>query len=443
MTPGRPPGRASRRHYEKKHTLPLKIQGLERIALMTEYRGMAYLQNKLNIKRIRVQKRYRFYEMKNMTRDFNISTPPGLRDFMSVLGWCAKAVDSLADRLVFREFKNDNFGINEIFRMNNPDILFDSAVLSAMISSCCFIYISKDEDDYPQLQVIDGGNATGVMNPITGLLNEGYAVLDRDENGSPILEAYLKAGSTEYHQKGQKPWVIPNDAPAPLLVPIVYRPDAKRVFGHSRISRACMSITGSALRTAKRSEIAAEFFSFPQKYITGLSDDAEKMEKWRATMSSFMTFTKDEEGDSPNLGQFAQQSMTPHTEQLKMFAALFAGETGLTLDDLGFATENPSSAEAIKASHENLRLAARKAQRTFGSGLLNAGYLAACLRDDYSYLRRQVYLTSAMWEPVFEPDSAMLSSIGDGAIKINQAVPGYFGKENLRTLTGIEGNEDD
>ena len=32
----------------------------------------------------------------------------------------------------------------------------------------------------------------------------------------------------------------------------------------------------------------------------------------------------------------------------------------------------------------------------------------------------------------------MLSSIGDGAIKINQAVPGYFNKDNLRNLTGIE-----
>ena len=32
----------------------------------------------------------------------------------------------------------------------------------------------------------------------------------------------------------------------------------------------------------------------------------------------------------------------------------------------------------------------------------------------------------------------MLSSIGDGAIKINQAVPGYFDKSNLRDLTGIE-----
>jgi hypothetical protein len=202
-----------------------------------------------------------------------------------------------------------------------------------------------------------------------------------------------------------------------------------------------MSLVGSALRTVKRSEIAAEFYSFPQKYVSGLSEDAEQMEKWKATMSAMMTFTKDEDGDKPTLGQFQQQSMEPHLSQLKMFAALFAGETGLTLDDLGFATENPSSAEAIKAAHENLRLAARKAQRTFGSGFLNVGYLAACLRDEYSYERRQLYLTTASWEPIFEPDSAMLSSIGDGVIKINQAVPDYIGKDNLRDLTGIKMNE--
>ncbi len=55
--------------------------------------------------------------------------------------------------------------------------------------------------------------------------------------------------------------------------------------------------------------------------------------------------------------------MAPYVEQLKMLASLFAGETGLTLDDLGFSTENPSSVEAIKAQHENLRLKARKAQK--------------------------------------------------------------------------------
>ena len=31
--------------------------------------------------------------------------------------------------------------------------------------------------------------------------------------------------------------------------------------------------------------------------------------------------------------------------------------------------------------------------------------------------------------------------IGDAAIKINQAVPGYFGSENLCDLIGIDSNE--
>jgi hypothetical protein len=157
-----------------------------------------------------------------------------------------------------------------------------------------------------------------------------------------------------------------------------------------------------------------------------------------ATLSSFLKIDKDEDGDHPTIGQFQQQSMTPFSEQLRTVASLFAGETGLTLDDLGFATENPSSAEAIRASHENLRLTARKAQRTFGTGFLNVGYLAACVRDDYGYDRRQFYLTKPLWEPIFEPDSAALSGVGDAVLKLNQAVPDYIGGRNLKQLTGME-----
>lgn len=407
------------------------------------YMGIEYLRRKLQTKQHRVRTRYDYYEMKNAMRDFNITTPPQLSWIKKTLGWCGKAVDSLADRLVFREFENDNFELNQIFQMNNPDTLFDSSVLSALIASCCFVYISADRDGFPRLQVIDGANATGVIDPITGLLMEGYAVLEREDSSNPLsqptLEAYFVTGRTDYLRKGERrAQSIRNSAPYPLLVPIIYRPDAVRPFGHSRISRSCMDIMQSALRTLKRSEISAEFYSFPQKYATGLSEDAEQMEKWKASMSSFITFTKDEEGESPKLGQFTQQSMSPYTEQLRTLAALFAGETGLTLDDLGFVTDNPSSAEAIKASHENLRLLARKAQRTFGRGFLNVGYLAACVRDNFQYQRQQLYLTKSTWEPVFEPDAAMLSGIGDGAAKINQAVPGYFGAKNLRNLTGID-----
>lgn len=403
---------------------------------MSRYKGMKYLKNRLEWKRTRVKTRYTYYEMKNGIKDFQISTPPELRNVQSVLGWCGKAVDSLADRIVFREFAEDNFNIEEVFVMNNPDTFFDSAVLSALISSCCFVYISENDDGFPKLEIIDGANATGIIDQGTGLLKEGYAVLERDGTEKPIIEAYFTAGNIRVFQNGNFR-DIPNSAPYPLLVPIIFRPDAVRPFGHSRISRSCMDIVNSAMRTVKRSEIAAEFYSFPQKYVVGTSQESDPLDKWKATMSSLIEITKDDEGDKPTFGQFQQQSMSPHTEQLKMFAGLFAGETGLTLDDLGFVTDNPSSAEAIKASHESLRLIARKAQRTFGTGFLNVGYLAVCLRDNFPYERRQFYLTKPKWEPVFEPDAAALSSYGDGAIKINQAIPGYINEEKMRDLTGF------
>lgn len=402
------------------------------------YKGREYLRRRLDLKRSRVLLRYKYYDMKNGIKYFWSLIPPDFMWMVTPLGWCGKAVDSIADRLSFREFRNDNFDLNSIFAMNNVDIMPDSAMLSALISSCCFIYISEDVQGYPRMQVIDGSNATGVADPITGLLTEGYAVIKRDTNGNPEMEAYFVAGRTEYYQGNKLIRVDENFAPYPLLVPIIYRPDAMRPFGHSRISRACMDLMNGARRTLLRSEVCAEFYSFPQKYITGLAQDAEALDKWKATISSFLWFTKDDDGESPKLGQFAQQSMSPFTEQLRTFASLFAGETGLTMDDLGFVTDNPSSADAIKASHENLRLAARKAQKTFGSGLLNAGFLAACVRDQYSYSRKQFYLTKVAWDPVFEPDAAMLSGIGDGIGKINQAVPGYFGPTNVRDMTGIE-----
>ena len=401
--------------------------------------GLDYLRRKSNYHKRRVDTRYTYYDSKYQERDLGLVIPPDIRQrYRSCLGWCTKAVDALADRLVFKEFANDNFELNEIFNLNNPDIFFDSAILSALIASCAFVYISMGDEGYPRLQVIEASNATGILDPITGLLKEGYAVLDRDDKGKPTLEAHFLRDRTDFYNGNDLVDTRSNPADVPLLVPIIHRPDAVRPFGRSRITRACMYYQGHAKRTLERADITAEFYSFPQKYIVGLSQTAEPMDKWKATISSMLQFTKDEDGDAPKLGQFTSTSMSPFTEQLKTIASSFAGETGLTLDDLGFVTDNPSSAEAIKASHETLRVTARKAQRCFGSGFLNVGYVARCLADDYNYVRNQFYLTKAKWYPVFEPDMAALSGVGDAAIKINQAVPDYFNKDNLPDITGLD-----
>ncbi len=403
-----------------------------------EYVGIAKLQSILALKRVRVNLRYLFYDMKNLTMDFGISSPPELKFWNSCVGWCARGVDALADRMDFYGFKNDVFGFGEIYDANNKDILFPSMVQGALIGACAFIYISEDEDGFPRLQVINADDATGILNPVTGLLNEGYAVLERDSFGLPIREAYFTHEYSAFYENGQLVDQREYAVKEPMLVPVVFRPDAKRVFGHSRITRACMAQVSSALRTIKRSEISAEFYSFPQKYVTGVDQDAEQIDKWSAAMSAMMKFTLSEDGqDHVKLGQFTQQSMAPHVEQLKMFASLFASEVGLTLDDLGFPQSNPSSYDAIKASHENLRLTARAAQKSFNIGILNAGYLASCIRDNYAYTRQQITITTPMWLPPFRADVSMLSGIGDAIQKINGAYPDYLTEEKILEITGI------
>lgn len=408
-------------------------------------KGIGYLKRKLAVKRVRVQLRYGFYDMKYHVGYLSNLIPTELQHFSSSLGWCAKSVDTLANRLIFDGFENDDFQIDSIFRQNNPDVLPDDAALSALIGSCSFIYIGRDSSGFPTLQVIDGSNATGEIDRITNMLTEGYAVLERDEYDTPTLEAYFRPYRTDYYRNGT---LVPSmsfehKAPYALLVPIIYRPDAKRPFGHSRISRCCMDTVCAAFRTLTRSEVSSEFYSFPQRYVLGLSNDAEKIDnKVKAAISAFLDFRQDEDGRHPTVGQFPQQSMAPFSEQLRTQAAIFAGETDLTLDDLGFSNGNPLSFEAIKASHEALRLTARKAQRTFGTGFLNAGYLAACVRDNYTYQRSAFVDTKPVWQPIFEPDAAALGAIGDAILKINQAVPDYIGEKAVHSMTGLVSDSD-
>ena len=403
-----------------------------------EYVGIEFLKNLLSNKRVRIATRYFFYEMKNSTFDFGISSPPELKFWNSCVGWCAKGVDALADRMDFYGFKNDVFAMDEIYSNNNKDVLFPSGILGALIGAVSFIYISEDDSGYPRLQIINADDATGIIDPTTGLLNEGYAVLERNTAKMPVIEAYFTHEGTAYYRDGKLVDYREYAVKEPMLVPMIYRPDAKRPMGHSRISRSCMSLVGSALRTIKRSEISAEFFSFPQKWVTGLDQDAGQLDKWSAAMSAMMKFSLNEDGqDHVKLGQFTQQSMSPHVDQLKMFASLFAGEVGLTLDDIGFPQSNPSSYEAIKASHENLRLTAKAAQKSFNVGILNAGYLAACIRDDYVYTRQQITITTPMWLPPFQADVSMLSGIGDAIQKINSSYPDYLTEEKILEITGI------
>jgi hypothetical protein len=176
---------------------------------MDEYRGVEYLKQKLNLKQPRVRLRYNYYEMKERTHNRGLLTPPWLKGmYEATVGWCTQSVDALADRLIFRGFKenSDYYGANQIFAQNNPSILFGSAIKESLIGSCAFVHITHGvgEERTPRLSVLTAQDATGIMDEQTGLLKDGYAVLDRDKNGYPALEAYYTKEGTQYYVNGKE-----------------------------------------------------------------------------------------------------------------------------------------------------------------------------------------------------------------------------------------------
>lgn len=405
------------------------------------YEGKEYLKRKLDTVSDFVKLRYEYYEKKNTINTQSIAIPQQLmKIFYSRLGWCAKAVDLLGDRLSINRFKNDTFNMENLYRNNNSDVLFDSAIRGALISSCDFIYIYKDAFDDVRMQVVGGKNATGILDDTTSLLKEGYAVLQRDpKDGKALVEAYFTPEFTEYTDHiSNRQWREPNKTGYCMLVPIINEPKAGgKSFGHSRISNDMMNCQDGAEKLLTEIKILAEANSFPQKWVTGLAEGTE-IDTLRATFSSMLRFDKDDDGDRPTLGQFQQMSFSDHVKMLDSFVSLFSGMSSLTRDDLGFVTENPSSAESKKAALESLRVIAQKCQRDFSVGFINAGFVGSCLRDGQNYTRNRVKDTQILWKPLVEPDASTLSSIGDGIIKINQSVPGFFTAENVADLLGIE-----
>ena len=173
----------------------------------------------------------------------------------------------------------------------------------------------------------------------------------------------------------------------PLIEPMAFEPTDLRPFGHSRITRTVMSITDDAIREEARSEIAAEFAALPQKWITGTYSKLTSTEqkKYNAAMGAVLELTKDQDGDSPTVGQFPQISMQPHIDCMRALAARFSGATNVPLSSLGIVSDNPTSAEAIYAAKEDLVIDAQNLNDVNGLALRNVAWMALAVMHGTSF----------------------------------------------------------
>jgi hypothetical protein len=396
----------------------------------SDYNLLGELLTQLDAKRPRNDLRARYYDMKNLFRDLGISIPPGLRNLEVAMGWPAKAVDLLARRIRMDGFVLPGgdvgaWGIPEIWRDNRMESEAPQAHVSALIHTPAFIATSLGDvaSGEPEvlLTVQDASSATGIWDVARRGLKAYVAILAADDMGPTRLIMLTPTdahGLTRLDSTGSR-WDVRSVRHGLRRVPVeplVYKPRIGRPFGSSRISRAVMSITDSAMRTVVRSEVGAEFYSSPQRYLLGADEDTfvgpdgTTKGTWDLVMGRILAVPLgvDDSGEStdiPKVGQFPQVTMQPHTDHLRMWATLFQDETGVSMSSL-VAQANPASAEAIYADKEDLVLEAEGCADAFTPTYVRSMVTGIQMRDNLAAPPAELRGLGVRWRDPSTPSRA-------------------------------------
>ena len=394
------------------------------------------MQEQLTAKRSRNRVRQNYYDQKIGLKDLGISIPPQLKNIGSVLGWPAKTVDVLADRLKFEGFvapgeEDDPFGLNELVDANDFKEAFAQTVSSALIHSCAFLTITQGDTAAGEPEILwlpkSAHWATGIWDQRTRRLAAGLSITQVDTNDLGEINptefiVYLPDKTVTVRRSPTDEYTaetVPNPTGRPLMVAVTVGADLRRPFGRSRISRAVMSLTDSAVRTIVRSEVGAEFYATPQRAILGADPEALAASKWDAIVSKMLAVSRDEDGNLPQITQFSQLSMQPHTDQLRQWASLLAAESQIPLDELGFPSDNPASDSAIQSQRDPLRLAAERCIRGFQSALRQVAVLTVALQHGWETAQEATNVQAHFAPTVHVSDAAA----ADAVLKQVQVMP--------------------
>lgn len=361
------------------YQVPTTIMGLEP-HLQDVYTGLV---TRLREKATRNELRRTYYDGHNVLKDLGIAIPPQLRTLEVVVGWPAKAVDSMSRRTILQGFTSSastelDTDIEEVWSGNRLDSEAPAMHTSVLTQSCGFQFVTAGDQPAGEPAALITNRAaswaTGTWDARARSLREALSVVRTEEDtGRPTeLNLYTPNLVVNARELTQGRWdlrYIPHRMGVPVeLMP--YKALLDRPYGRSRISRGVMYLTDSAVRTLLRTEVGAEFYNAPQRYALGADEDAfsddhgNPVPAWKVMLGRLLTLTRDEDGNLPQVGQFSQQSMQPNVEHIRSIAQMFAAETSLPVGSLGIVQDNPASAEAITAANEELGIEIEHWRRT-------------------------------------------------------------------------------
>ncbi|MFJ3984436.1 phage portal protein [Streptomyces fungicidicus] len=351
-----------------------------------------------------LQLRDAYFNGEQLVRDLGISIPPQLKGLHTVIGWPRVGVESLEERLDLEAFRwADGADSSELAEIAEANDLFDEsslAHLDALVYGREYLAVGSGDcgtDDCPPL--ISAESPLDMTLMWDARLRVGTAALRECAADSYIesgpeermLVLYLPDQTVMCLPSESGGWeVVDRDIHNLGIVPVVRMANRQRTadrVGKSEITPEVMSITDAACRRLMGMEVAAEFFGAPQRYILGASEsafqDADGTAKsaWETYIGRVLALERDEDGNVPDVGQFAAHDPTGMTKIIDLYARIMSSQFGLPPHMLGYTTDNPASADAIRSTEAKLVKRSERRIRRFGAAWQQAMRLALWVRD--------------------------------------------------------------
>lgn len=329
----------------------------------------------------RNQLRTHYADAEHALEHYGLTLPDGKQVDQTPLFWPQKAIDVFSSRLRPAFFTGPNQDALAALEGVWEDVQLAEvlAIKSALRHGPAFIFTSLGDVGEPEI-IASAASALTASADIDMRTRSVRSALEMLTSRTGNL--YLPGRVLSFEMRPAGRMVVVEEVTATQRVqcaPYVHGMTIERPFGSSRITRSVMGFTDAAVRTFMRSEVSAEFYSYPRERILGVDAAAfADSPGWVQVIGGVQALPDIHPDDDPNIPDglrraevhtLPQMSMQPFSDQFRLIASQFSGASSIPLSYLGIVQDsNPTSSEAIEAQDVDLVRAVEDQQASLGLG---------------------------------------------------------------------------
>lgn len=378
------------------------------------------------------QRREAYYRGRYYAPSLGIGIPPNSVLNKVTVGWAATVVDTIEERIEFLGWSDaageDDELLASIYEASDVGSESSAVHSDALMYGIGFLSVTAGGPGEPEVLVRahSARSTTAEINARTGLVEAGITYHSNREATLWKPDEVVELSRDSEHGLWEAVERVPHSMGRVPLVAVVNRTRAGDRRGRSEITPGIISAINSATRALRAMDVNREFFSTPQRYGIGLSEENfEGVDSWKLISTRMLLAPRDEEeGTEPKFGEFSTVSPGPYLDQIKGLASLVATESGIPESYFNIPHSNPTSADAVRAMENRLIKRAERRCRQFTRPWVEVGRLARAVATGKLDVEDspRVRWADPATPTLAATTDAMVKAVQSGVLPVNEVV---------------------